>query len=178
MSKQNAIAAVYVVAFCCKLAVKYGRKYLSKINKQGLKNQDKENEIRMNVYENYVNERYAMSIEEMQKCHNLLAMEIQNDADAKELFEDVIDNATRYVNYRANWLLWKKEKQLEQDKGRSICHDALIVKFDVLARYLRSQGCTAEWREMLGNTSMDPVYRKRIGDFGCYLVFINCLMSR
>jgi len=132
----------------------------------------------MNIFEQYMYEQYAMSMEDMQKCHNLLAREIQNDADARELFQDVIENATRYANYRANWLLWKREKQLEEDKGRSMCHDALIDRFDILARYLRSQGCTAEWREMLGDTSVDLAYRKRIGDFGCYLVFINCLWAR
>lgn len=132
----------------------------------------------MNIFETYTNEKYALSFEDMQICHNLIATEIQSDVDAKELYEDLIESATRYANYRANWHLWKREKQLAEDNSRTMCHDSLIIKFDVLARYLKSIGHSAEWREMLGDIEKDPTYRKRIGDFACYLIFVNSLSAR
>lgn len=132
----------------------------------------------MNAFETYAKERYSLSMQEMQECHNLIIMEIGMDADAKELYEDLIENATKYASYRANWLLWKKDKRMEEDKSRSMCHDSLIIKFDVLARYLKSRGHCTVWREILGDVMIDPTYRKRIGDFACYLVFVNSLSAR
>lgn len=41
-----------------------------------------------------------------------------------------------------------------------------------------SQRMTASWRDELGYTEEDPGNRKRIGDFGCYLVFVNCVNRR
>ena len=132
----------------------------------------------MNSFETYLGERYSLSWDEMIKCHEMMLVEIQNDVDAKELYGDVIECATRYAAYRANWGIWSREKQMEHDESRSMCHDSLITKFDILARYLRTIGCQAEWRESLGDVKKDPTYRKRIGDFACFLVFINSLSMR
>ena len=49
---------------------------------------------------------------------------------------------------------------------------------NMLARYLRMQGKSASWRDTLGEESENPYYRKRIGDFACYLVFIGSLNAR
>lgn len=132
----------------------------------------------MNTYETYLGERYSMSWEEMIKCHEMMLTEIQNDMDAKELYGDVIECATRYATYRANWGIWSREKRIEHDESRSMCHDSLITKFDILSRYLRTIGYSSEWRNSLGDVKKDPIYRKRIGDFACFLVFIESLSMR
>jgi len=131
----------------------------------------------MNSFENYSNTIYALSFDEMVYCHEQLLSEIQ-DEDAKELYEDLIECATKYAAFRANWALWNREKKMEQDESRTMCHNALISRFDILARYLRSIGCEAEWRDTLGDVAVDPVYRKRIGDFACYMVFVNSVCER
>ena len=41
-----------------------------------------------------------------------------------------------------------------------------------------SQRMTASWRDELGYTEEDSGNRKRIGDFGCYLVFVNYVNRR
>ena len=50
--------------------------------------------------------------------------------------------------------------------------------FNMLARYLRMQGKKAEWRDKLGNDEENRYYRKTIGDFGCYIVFVNSICAR
>ena len=131
----------------------------------------------MNSLNTYSDTIYSLSFDEMTHCHEQLLAEIQDD-DAKELYEDLIVCATKYATFRANWTIWSREKRMEQDKSRTMCHNTLISKFDILARYLRSVGYKAEWRDVLGDVKLDPVYRKRIGDFACYLVFINSICSR
>ena len=71
-----------------------------------------------------------------------------------------------------------REQKMEIDERRTSCHDSLIVKFNMLARYLKMQGKPAAWRDTLGHLEDDPANRKRIGDFACYLVFINSINAR
>lgn len=40
------------------------------------------------------------------------------------------------------------------------------------------QGKPAGWRDVLGDEQENPGCRKRIGDFACYLVFVNALLAR
>ena len=48
----------------------------------------------------------------------------------------------------------------------------------MLARYLKMQGKTAQWREALGDEKADKSVRKGIGDFGCYIIFVNSICAR
>mgnify|MGYP004476168535 CR=1 FL=1 len=68
-----------------------------------------------------------------------------------------------------------KENRRNRDMSRTEAHDHLIRSFNILARYMENQKISIEWRNMLGD---EKEHRKRIGDFGCYLVFINCLNAR
>ena len=54
----------------------------------------------------------------------------------------------------------------------------LIIKINQLARYLKMQGEAAAWRDVLGQEDENPYCRKRIGDFACYLVWVNSLLAR
>lgn len=50
-----------------------------------------------------------------------------------------------------------------------------IIKFNQLARYLKMQEKNTSWRDELGDLEKDKdsSMRKRMGDFACYIVFIN-----
>ena len=78
----------------------------------------------------------------------------------------------------ADRLLWSREEKISQDESRTACHNSLIVKFNMLARYLKMQGREAAWRDELGYEEDDRYYRKRIGDFGCFIAFINGINAR
>ena len=71
-----------------------------------------------------------------------------------------------------------EEEKMDKDSSRTSCHNSLIVKFNQLARYLKSQGRAAVWRDTLGYEEDNKYFRKRIGDFACYLVFVNSLLAR
>ena len=130
------------------------------------------------TYEDYLPAEKSLTLEEMAALQQDMISEMGNDEDAIELYEELIATATRYMQFRASWLLWSREEKLAQDPGRTSCHNSLIVKFNQLARYLKMQGKSATWRDKLGYEEDDPYFRKRIGDFGCYLVFINSINSR
>lgn len=132
----------------------------------------------MNTFANYLKEPYALSFNDMQLLHSDLLNEIGNDPDAIELYEDLIDVATRYATIRAGWQRLSREEKMDTDSSRTSCHNSVIIHFNMLARYLRMQGKKALWREQLGDDEQNRYYRKTIGDFGCYIVFVNSICAR
>ena len=132
----------------------------------------------MNTFESYLKEPYALDFYQMQSLHNDLLSEIGDDLDAIEIYEELIDVATKYAEIRARWLRMSNEEKMDTDSLRTSHHNSLIIDFNMLARYLRLQGKEAEWRNHLGNEEENNFYRKTIGDFGCYIVFVNSICAR
>lgn len=132
----------------------------------------------ISTYEEYLPMEKSLSIEDMVKLHKEMVSEISNDSDSLELYDELVSTATRYAAFRAKWPLMSKEEKMDTDPSRSSCHNSLIIKFNMLARYLKMQGKAAAWRDILGYEEDDKYNRKRIGDFGCYIVFINSISSR
>lgn len=129
-------------------------------------------------YERYLKEPKSLTVEKMRKLQEEILGEIADDAGAKEIYNELIRTATKYATFRAEWLLWDRITRIEHDDSRTSCHNSLMVKFDMLARYLKSQGKEATWRDELGYEKDDRCNRKTIGDFACYLVFINSINAR
>ena len=130
------------------------------------------------TYEEYLKQPKAITFGKMQIFHAEMLAEIGADTEALELYDELIKIATRYATIRANWLLLSREKKSEQDSGRTSCHNSVIIHFNMLARYLKQQGKTAAWRDELGYEEDNPYNRKAIGDFACYLVFVNGVNAR
>lgn len=130
------------------------------------------------TYQEYRKLLKTLSFERMQVIHEQIISEMGTDPDALELYEDLIKVATRYVSIRANWFLMSREEKMKQDPGRTSCHNSVITHFNMLARYLKQQGKTATWRDELGYEEDDGYSRKTIGDFACYLVFVNSINAR
>lgn len=130
------------------------------------------------TYEEYIKLPKAQPFEQMQAIHKQIVLEVGNDPDALGLYDDFIKVATRYAAIRANWLLLSREEKLDQDSGRTSCHDSVITHLNMLARYLKQQGKTAAWRDELGYEEDGSYNRKAIGDFACYLVFVNSINAR
>lgn len=131
-----------------------------------------------NTFESYRNEPYALDFDKMRSLHGELLTEIGDDPDAAELYDDLTDAAAKYAAIRAVWLGMSAEERAEADPMRTSHHDSLIVHFNMLARYLRMQGKSASWRDELGNEEENRYFRKTIGDFGCYIVFVNSICAR
>lgn len=131
----------------------------------------------LSTYEEYCSMPLSLTLEEMAALHGQMAEEITG-ADAMDLYGDLLTAAVRYAHIRGQWPLWDREKKREEDTARTSCHNRVIDSFNILARYLKKQGKPALWRDALGDVDKDPSYRKRIGDFACYLVFVESLCAR
>lgn len=131
-----------------------------------------------NTFSKYMEEPYSLSMEQMNAIQIELLKEIGTDPDAAELYTELIAVATRYAAIRAGWQQLSREEKMDRDPSRTSCHDSVITYFNVLARYLKSHGKQSRWRDLLGYEEDDKYFRKTIGDFACYLVFINSLCSR
>ena len=132
----------------------------------------------INSYKEYLTTVKALSIEQMQQIHERMIEEVSSDADAMELYDELIAVATRYAEMRAKWLLMEREEKMEKDSLRTSYHNSVILHFNMLARYLKSQGKDVVCRDMLGYEEEDGYNRKSIGDFACYLVFLNSINAR
>ena len=132
----------------------------------------------INTFKNYLDEPYALSFDQMQSLHQEMLDEIGNDPDAEELYADLVRVATKYAAIRASWQQMSREDKMDKDPLRTSNHNSVITHFNMLARYLRMQGKKAEWRERLGYEEDNKYYRKTIGDFGCYIVFVNSICAR
>ena len=132
----------------------------------------------MNGYDDYLKSNKSISFDEALKLHKQMLEEIGTDEMAVELYKSLSAKASRYSGFRSEWVTLSKEQKMDIDSSRTSCHDAMIIEFNKLARYLRSVGREAEWRDALGEEKDDPYNRKKIGDFGCFIAFINALNAR
>ena len=130
------------------------------------------------TYTEYLEQPKHLTIEQMENIHCQILDEIADDEDAQELYDELVHKATKYAAIRAEWLLWSRAEKMDRDRGRTMCHDSLITHFNMLARWLRKIGKETAWRDALGYEEDDRYNRKTIGDFACYIVFINSINAR
>lgn len=136
------------------------------------------NMFRTNTYAEYLPTNLSLTLDEMNELHVQMLKGISEDEDAIELYQTLLLQALRYFQFRVNWAVWDYEEKKSKDESRTSCHNALIANFNILARYMKSLGFSTEWRDSLGDETDDPCARKRIGDFACYLVFVNAINER
>lgn len=130
------------------------------------------------TYEDYLPAPGSLTLEEMLSLHREIKEDAGHDEDALDLYKDLLAAAVKYSESRSNWPLWDWGQKLAEDSVRTSRHDRVIDSFNILARYLKNQGKSAAWRDVLGDEKKDPGCRKRIGDFACFLVFIESLNAR
>lgn len=132
----------------------------------------------MNSFESYRKWTDSLSMDEFLSIHERMLASIGNDGEAGEMFDRLMECAVSYADIRARWTLMSNEEKRGADEGRTLKHNALIAKFNILARFLDKTGRDISWRDDLGYTEDDPQNRRRIGDFACWLVFIAGINAR
>ena len=132
----------------------------------------------MNTFEEYLSCGKALSFDKMKMIHEAMIEETKNDPDAVELYEDLRSASIKYADIRAEWSFMTREQKLEQDRFRTALHNTIIMQMNVLARHLRQTGKSAIWRDTLGDEETDRIFRKVIGDFACYIAFVNSICTR
>ena len=134
--------------------------------------------MNMCSYEEYLSSEKALTITQMEDIHRDILQSIQNDLDASELYEDFVSASVKYAEIRAEWSLMSREQKMDKDPLRTALHNSVIIQVNMLARYLAQIGRSTPWRNLLGNEEEDRIYRKTIGDFACYIAFVNAICSR
>ena len=134
--------------------------------------------MNMCSYEEYLSSEKALTITQMEDIHKDILQSIQNDLDASELYEDFVSASVKYAEIRAEWSLMSREQKMDKDPLRTALHNSVIIQVNMLARYLAQIGRSTPWRNLLGNEEEDQIYRKTIGDFACYIAFVNAICSR
>ena len=134
--------------------------------------------MNMCSYEEYLSSEKALTITQMEDIHKDILQSIQNDLDASELYEDFVSASVKYAEIRAEWSLMSREQKMDKDPLRTALHNSVIIQVNMLARYLAQIGRSTSWRNLLGNEEEDRIYRKTIGDFACYIAFVNAICSR
>ena len=124
------------------------------------------------TYQDYKGRVNEITIEECMELHQMIKSEIRDDEEAEEIYADLLEKALDYIPYRVRWTYKDREWRNRYDESRTMCHDSMITHFNMLARYLRQQGRSAEWRDKLGDD------RRRIGDFAGYLVYVQSIGGR
>ena len=134
--------------------------------------------MEINTFSEYLKEPHSLTMAQMQQFHEEMVEEIGKDPDARELYDDLVDASTKYAAIRAAWNYMSREDKINQESIRTSYHNSVIIKFNVLDRCLRKKKKKAEWRDRLGYEEDDRYFRKTIGDFGCYIVFVNSVCAR
>lgn len=93
-----------------------------------------------NTYENYLQTPKSLTFDQMRDLHQKLLKEIENDPVGQELYDELIGEATTYAEIRAKWLSLDRSQKMEQDSFRTDCHNSVITHFNMMARYLKTQG--------------------------------------
>ena len=129
-------------------------------------------------YSDYAGCLKELPFEDCVRIHGMMAEEIGNDETALDLYADLLEAALDYVRIRAEWTIRPQSWKMEADARRTSYHDSVISNVNYLARCLRQQGKPAAWRDELGDPEADKGYRKRIGDFACFLAYIHGINGR
>ena len=69
----------------------------------------------MTTYEEYLDMEKTLTFEDMQDIHRQMIADIGTDADAVEIYMELIDASTKYADMRAKWLMLDREKKIETD---------------------------------------------------------------
>ena len=84
-----------------------------------------------------------------------------------EFYQGFLKNAIDYANTRASWSFMDQAARIEDDKGRTIKHDAFMSMLGAICRNLEIKGID----ELMPD-------RKTKGDFACYIALFLALEQR
>ena len=132
----------------------------------------------INTYQDYLTKEKAISFEQMEEIHKMILREISGDNEAIEIYGELLAEAFEYAAIRAEWTQMTTEQKMDKDPYRTASHNSFILNINILARYLRKNGRKSKWKNMLGDEESDSIFRKTIGDFACYLAFVNAVCMR
>lgn len=130
------------------------------------------------TYAEYLDKPAVMTFEDMNRIHEALLAGVRELEEGEEIYDKLVRAGTNYIDTRAGWKLMPKPVRKERNDERTARHNAVIIALDELAEKMKEAGLDTAWREEIGYEADDKVNRKRCGDFGCYIAFINSINAR
>ena len=122
----------------------------------------------INSIHKYEEKEYTLALQDFTKIHDLM-LEQLNDERIQLQYYDVLRSAGEYVVYRQKWNLLNAFQKAMIDDERTEKHDAFIYEMGLLS----DMSNDGTWAEML-----DLENRKRVGDFACWLMFVEGINAR
>ena len=99
--------------------------------------------------------------------------ELPDDEEAKGILADFYACVRDYATMRGEWQTLHRERQIMQDRTRTIHHDSVIIHINMIKGYLERHGKDVSFMNPLSSNEK-IVERKLAGDYAC-IVF--CLMG-
>lgn len=94
-----------------------------------------------------------------------------SDEVEKELAQDMMQAAVKYVKYRTDWAFYTVEQKIANDKYRTSAHNHFIDCLNIYLRYLSQ-------KEDIKEVDITEKDRKEIGDLACELVCMLAVSQR
>ena len=111
-----------------------------------------------------------MDFDKMFETIDQLYEKNKNDDILQDAVVDLYMAAVAYTKYRVNWNFYSREQKVDEDKLRTIKHDAFIDRCNSLKRYLEKT-MDVSWFELDKD-------RKVVGDFANYVVYKLAVKQR
>lgn len=129
--------------------------------------------MRFPCYKECLRKNNILSFEEAnQIIESIISFTGSNTIEGEKLIKIMVCSAIDYAGLRARWGVMSTLEMVRMNELRSQFHDLFIQSVDSLANYLEEDGRKIVWREKLGDD------RKRIGDFACYITYIQGIDER
>lgn len=130
------------------------------------------------TYAEYLEKPSVLTFEDMTRLHEAIISAIRDVDGGEDAYDKLVRAGTNYIETRAGWKLIPKAVRKERNDERTARHNAVIIALDELADLLKKEGRDTAWRDEIGFEKDDKVNRKRCGDFGCYIAFVNSINAR
>ena len=95
-----------------------------------------------------------------------------NDSEFDNNFNRLIPKAVEYSDYRSRWLGMSTIEQNNIERDRACNHDIFVDTKNDLGKYMLDHNMDITWTILLGED------RKNIGDFACYLSYVQGIKAR
>lgn len=133
---------------------------------------------------NKINNKDVLSFEQCERLYSEIIKNLNTkDYDEMEYWQDFVLSCIEYTEIRGRWLLLTSTEKLNLDNNRTIIHNGLLVKFNMLKRLLSSKNANVQWYDFfkLDNDIEDDITnlnRKQVGDLANYIVYLYAINGR
>lgn len=123
-------------------------------------------------YSDFLKTQNALSFDVANQIYELILSVEQEDIELSKLLEELIKRAVDYAGIRSRWLSMSTNEVVRMNTTRTQYHDAFIASVDAVSSYMLKKGYGENWRGLLGED------RKCIGDFACFICYIQSINAR